>query len=386
MPSHEDHEGLHRRLRSALDGIDVPDVWDEASNPARPHLSGGRNVGAKRIGALAVGVVVSIFSVAALLQLSPMGGSEPTPKATEVTLSTSAMLKDLPEVRCTASAPAAVQPGALFNVSYTLENTSNESVKVSGFPPSYPLVVQAADGSSWNTADLMNHSWPYMPGESLSAGGSRVVEAKDLTRLYVQFPGPLSVTPTCEGQQLDPLRVEVSAAGGAAPSPDSAMSRAANATSGLFGQCMPQADRPTIGTIGPPPSSDLSAFVAWCSADVQTWDGFSVVTFVIVAPAGEGPSTVVPSGLAAFTHLPTPPGGSNGEVVVWRFVVPSEGKAMPVGSGVTVASTPSQGYERWFDVSSADWRDGGTSLCGGTGGGGGSGASATVVFFDDCGE
>ena len=84
MPSHEDHEGLDRRLRSALDGVDAPDVREEASSPARPHLSGGRNVGAKRIGALAVGVVVSIFSVAALLQLSPTGDSEPTPKATDV--------------------------------------------------------------------------------------------------------------------------------------------------------------------------------------------------------------------------------------------------------------------------------------------------------------
>jgi hypothetical protein len=297
------------------------------------------------------------------------------------TVSTSAMLKDLPGVRCTASASAVAQPGALLDVSYTLENTSDKPVKVTGFPPSYPMVVHAADGSAWDTADLMSHSWPYPRGESLPPGATRSIDAKDLTPLYVQFPGPFSVTPTCEGQQLDPLQIELGASA-ITPSPSNAISRAAGPTSGLFDRCVPEADQPAIGLIGPPPGSDLSPFEARCSADVETWNGFSVVTFIIVAPIDVGPITV-PPGLITPWELPSPVAHSNGEVVVWRFVVPGEGAAISVGSAARVESARSSGYERLFDVSSSGWHGDGASRCGGSGFDGGS-ASATVVFLDEC--
>jgi hypothetical protein len=193
------------------------------------------------------------------------------------------------------------------------------------------------------------------------------------------------VQPTCEGERLEWLRVEV-VAPGPTPSPADAIARAADATSGVFDRCLPEPGHTTKGTIGPPPGSDLSGFEARCSAAVRTWNGFAVVTFFIVAPAATGSGIVVPTVDDVMTRgLPPLPEGSNGQIVMWRIVVPSRGSALPVASASSTSSRRSRGFERSFDVSPSGWVDAGSSACGGSGFGEGSGGSATITFLDGCG-
>ena len=164
-----------------------------------------------------------------------------------------------------------------------------------------------------------------------------------------------------------------------------AIARAAGATSGLFERCMPEPGKTRIGTIGPPPGSDLSGFEARCSAAVRTWDGFAVVTFFVIAPSAVGSGIVVPTvDSVAARGLPPLPQGSNGEIVMWRFVVPSQGSAVPVASASSTSSARSDGFERSFDVSASGWKDASSSACGGSGFGVGSGGSATITFLDEC--
>jgi hypothetical protein len=144
-------------------------------------------------------------------------------------------------------------------------------------------------------------------------------------------------------------------------------------------------NEPVVGTIEPPPGTDLSGFAAACSADVATYDGFSVVTFKVMTP----PDVPIPDlgqGLDVFSSWPNFPRGSNRELIVWRFVVPSDGGALPVGSSTKTSShAAGDATEAWYEVTRSGWSDQGASRCGSQGGGGGSWNGATVVFLSACG-
>jgi hypothetical protein len=169
--------------------------------------------------------------------------------------------------------------------------------------------------------------------------------------------------------------------GGTAPSPDEAVTLAAAATSGLFDDCMPSPGASVVGTIAPPDDAAVEPMPVRCEVSVRAFSGFSVVTFLIMAPA-DATAIPVPEGILGFGEIQYPE-GPEGELVVWRFVA-TEGEALPVASTSSTRTQPADAYTIEYDVSPSGWSVGGSSRCGFEGMGGGAGESAHVTFFDAC--
>jgi hypothetical protein len=295
-------------------------------------------------------------------------------------VSVSRMLDRPDGVRCVASMPSVVEPGAQLGLTFELENTSSRPVTVSSFPPSYPVTVVDGRGTTWDTMDLMEHSWPAEIGKpKLLPGGSKTVRPG--VPLAVQFPGPITVRPTCAGERMPTLHVHVDATG-PSPPPAEAVARAAEATHGLLDECRPPADGSVLGTIRPPgDAGDVPPMEARCSAAVDREPGFTVVTFVITTPT-TAPAVSAPAGFVA--RLSPPSGRGDAETIVWRFVVTDV--ARPVASGMAARTTPNgDSMTTEFDIGSKGWSDGDASGCGGDEASiGGDGSSVTVVFLSPC--
>ena len=124
---------------------------------------------------------------------------------------------------------------------------------------------------------------------------------------------------------------------------------------------------------------------ARCSASVQGWDGFSVVTFEIAAPAGAATSAPPPDGMlgTGFMEDYLRP-GINGQVAVWRFVV-TNNTVSPVASVMTASTSPGQAHATAFDVSTSGWSKPASQACGGASGSvGGTGESLSILFTAAC--
>ncbi|MGZ4131427.1 MAG: hypothetical protein ACXVWF_00135 [Actinomycetota bacterium] len=376
MPERRD-ETLEDRLRAALDRLPAPDLWRDAAAPGRPErpLPPASSPG-RRIATAAFALVLFVGSMTFLLTRG--GTSTVTSSAPPAsTISVSKMLGKTLGIRCTASMPDVVQPGAPLDLGYTLENVTNAPVKVSLFPPSFPVRVRAGDGSTWDTADLMNHSWPMTLPTPLAPGATKTVAPQPLA---VQFAGPLTVTPTCAGEPLPALHAAVADLGPTPPAED-AVARAAASASGLFDACLPPPDGAVVGTIAPPGGGGVSLEDIRCSARIESDPGFAVVTFAITTPSA-APAPSIPQGLLSTVDVPSADG--NAETVVWRFVVTDSG-AYPVGSTTHAKTVPADAMDTSYDITSEGWSAGDTSSCGGEDiSWGGTGSSVTVVFFDAC--
>jgi hypothetical protein len=375
MPERPDP--LDGRLRAALDRVPAPDLWHDAAAPGRPErpLPPASSPG-RRIATAAFALVVFAGSVTFLLA----GRGQPpidVGLAPREPVSVSSMLEKTPGVRCTATMPSVVDPGAPLGLAYTLENVTDRPVDVSTFPPSFPVQVRAGDGSTWDTGDLMSHSWPMTLPIALPPGERKKVEPQSLT---VQFPGPLTVRPTCVGERMPDLRAAVANLG-PAPSAQDAVVQAAAAASGLFDACLPSPNGAVVGTIAPPGGAAVSLPDVRCSAQVTNDPGFVVVTFVATTPSTAPPPSI-PPGLLSTVDAPSAQG--NAETVVWRFVVTGSG-AYPVGSASHAKSVPADAMDTSYDITSKGWSSGDRSACGGEDvAWGGDGSSVTVVFFDAC--
>ena len=371
------------RLRAALDDVPAPDLWDAATDRERPErpLPSGPSPG-RRV-AIAAFALLIFAGATTFLLLAGGGGlgtvAAPTkrPTASAEPASVSMMLKETPGIRCTATIPSVVQPGEKLGPTYTLENVSDGTVKVSLVAYGFPVRVEAGNGATWDTADLMNHSWPPVLPTPLAAGASTTMESETLA---VQFPGPLTVAPTCAGERMPQLHVTV-ADPGATPTPDEAVTRAIGAASGLFDRCPPPANGSTVGTITPPDDPSLTLEDVRCSTEVATFPGFAVVTFVITTPSsGSEPS--VPLGILLPLDLPTKDG--NAETVAWRFVVTAT-DVSPVAGATHSRTVDADAMATAYEVSTTGWSTGGSSRCGGEGfSSGGDGSSAYVEFFNAC--
>jgi len=300
-----------------------------------------------------------------------------TPSGVGQVVSVSRTLTRTPGVTCTASMPSVVKPGAPLGLKFTLENRSSKTVNLPSFPPSYPFTITAGDGTKWDAASLMSHSWPAPGSEPLAAGATKTIDPQPVR---VQFPGPLTVRPTCDGERMRPLTIGVDGDGGSVPE-DGAVSRAAAATSGLLDDCSPLLGSSVVGTITPPKAvSGSPTMEARCAATVAGYQGFSVVTFAISMPA-DAPTPPTHEGFLTIVGLPTTQG--NAETIVWRFVV-TDSTVVPVASA-THTRTMGGGSEFGYDVSSKGWSHGDRSTCGGEGYGfGGDGSSVYVVFPEAC--
>jgi hypothetical protein len=326
-----------------------------------------------------------IVVIAAVALLSGCGADRPgstvssTTGSASETLTESVELDDTSGVWCTASISSTLEPAAAAGVRFTLENRSSSPQDVSTFPPAFPVKITDGEGTVWDTGDLMAHSWPMMPPVSLAPGGTTKVDPEGFR---VQFPGPLRVVPTCAGQAMDPFTVSV-AGGGPALDEEDAVRRAAEAGQGLLSGCtQPAVDGGSTYTVASPEEAG-GALEVRCAVGVGMYDGFSVVTFTLVAPSDaaipsipEGPLVGVPIA-----------GGAEGsaETIVWRFVVTTS-DAGPVASATASHTVPAgDRMAVSYDVSARGWTAGDRSRCGGESySTGGDGRTVNVVFLDTC--
>src|SRR5437867_4347189 len=110
MPESHD-PGLDERIKRALDRIEAPDLWTEASDSTRPSRSStappsrGRRV-------LVATVAFALFAVPVALLLGGDRSHAPSPadNPSSGTVTVSQILAKTPGVRCTASMPAVVEP------------------------------------------------------------------------------------------------------------------------------------------------------------------------------------------------------------------------------------------------------------------------------------
>ncbi len=357
-------------LRRVADGLGTTD-------PDIPAIERrGRRRRMRRYGLTAlVGFIVVVAVALPLYGLSGMGdGRSPGPTAERASVSMA--LAKTNGIECTASMPSVVQPGADLGLTMTLTNVSDGPVKVSLAELGYPVRVEAGDQTIWDTTELLSHSWPYIPPRTLDPGESK---APPLEPLAVQFPGSLTVVPTCAGERMPPLHAEVENLG-STPSPEDAVARAVGATSGLFDGCAPGPTRTVVGTVAPPDDPSLSLDVR-CAAHMTRAPGFVVVTLVMSTPSSEGPPPV-PPGMLVSPDLASDTG--NAETLAWRFVV-TPTNVWPVASATRTKTVGADAMDTEYEVSSKGWHDGGSSRCGGEGGSmGGNGTWVTISFYNVC--
>jgi hypothetical protein len=354
-------DDLDRRLRGALDRVPTSDVWGEATRPGRPEhpLPHGPSRGRRVViaGFAFLVFVVAVGSVAGRRN----GREEPSPP---IGRGPSTGLVMDGTLRCTASVDDHVIPGVPLPIRFTLTNVSSETQQVMEGTPSFTYTVESADGSTFDTSPdpgsrfgiKYNDPFPLAPGASWSP--------HDFLRLRVQSPGPLTITPRCMETPLAPIRVDLRAEG-AAPSAESAVASAVGSASGLFDGCLPAPNAaPVVGEIRPPKGSGVLPMPARCSARVQAYDGFDVVSFLIVAPPTAG-DVQIPDGIPTEQNvqLPTEP---TVDLIVWRFVVTAD-RTVSVYSFNRSKTQPSDATAPLWEVTGAGWNGPGGGICGSEG-------------------
>jgi hypothetical protein len=281
-------------------------------------------------------------------------------------------------LRCIVSVEDHVVPGAPLPITFTLTNVSSKTQQITEGTPSFTYTIDSADGSTFDTAPdpgslsgiKYNDPFPLAPGASWSP--------HDFLRLRVQSPGPLTITPRCMETPLPPIRVDVQAEG-VAPSAEAAVASAVGAASGLFDGCLPAPNEaPVIGEISPPKGSGVAPMPARCSARVEPYDGFDVVTFMIVAPPNAG-DVPLPDGIPTEQNVGFP-SDPTFLAVIWRFVV-TQDRAMSVYTFGDSRTQPTNAMAPLWLVSADGWNGPGGAICGSEGGGGGGGPHGPIVEF-----
>ncbi len=248
---------------------------------------------------------------------------------------------------CIASMKAEVQVGHALTVRFTLHNRSRHPVTVSLWVFSTGFVLDAPDGTRYDT-DAPFGSFigipPPLP-RKMPAGATWHLRAPTVP---VRWRGPLLITPKCLGAQLHPLRVQV---GGPWPSPgpSSAIGEVVAAAGHLFDHCLPQTPGvPVDGQINAPGNS-TPPMDARCSISVSSQGTFLVAQALVLIPTDlTGAQLYQPyeTFWPIDNPFPEPLSDSPYEAIAWEFVVTRE-RAIPVAAA-TMAATCG-------DVESLSW-------------------------------
>jgi hypothetical protein len=366
-------DDLDRRLRAALDRVPTTDVWGEATRPGRPdHRLPHRPSRGRRVVIAAFALLVFVVAVGSVA-VRRNGREELSPP---ISRGPSTGLVMDGTLRCMVSVEDHVVPGAPLPITFSLTNVSSETQQVMEGTPSFTYTIESADGLTFDTAPdpgslsgvKYNGPFPLAPGASWSP--------HDFLRLRVQSPGPLTITPRCMETTLAPIRVDVRAEG-AAPSAEAAVASAVGSASGLFDGCLPAPNEaPVVGAIRPPKGSLVAPMPARCSARVQTYDGFDIVTFLIVAPPSAG-DVQIPDGIPTEQNVQLPTGPTL-DLIVWRFVVTAD-RTVSVYSFHRSKTQSSDATAPEWEVTAAGWNGPGGGICGSEGVG--RGIDAPLVDF-----
>ena len=369
---------LDRKL-AALNEIEAPDLWGEASTPGRPSspLPPGPPRG-RRIAIASFALMV--FAGSAALVAFGRGGEGLPRGSSTPTVSTSGLVAG-GTLLCTVTSDGLVSPGQSLPLTFSVENVSDVAQDVSRQSGTFTYAIEGSDGSRYDTTEARALGGPFVEPEHLQPGREWSSPANGIP---IQFPGPLTITPSCLDTTLAPITVRVAGSGNA-PSAQGSVQRAAAAASGLFDRCMPPPDgTPVIGVVSPPSGSPRME--SRCSATFEAYPGFSVVTFLVVAPATAGEVHVnarIPQ--AGDIELPADPtNDATAEAILWRFVVTQDSAVSVYGVSVDRTHTRDVIAQDWY-VSSTGWEGPGGSRCGGSLYSGGGFEGVDVEFANVCG-
>jgi hypothetical protein len=282
-------------------------------------------------------------------------------------------------VRCTATVTTPVHVGGVLRVVFSVRNVSQQPVKVPLAHEDLWLVVEGADGTTYDTRRAAEATGslggPYIAPTTIRAGGT---ETRPFSYLRVRWSGPLRVTPGCEQAALPPIRVAVTTAG--RPSSASmAVADVVDASGHLLDHCRPQAIGVAVTGQITPPSGDAPPMQARCSMALEPRRGFSIAQVLVVTPPSlQGMHIQEPYEKLAWLAQ-----GRNAEAIAWEFVVTRDG-AISVDSFEVDATKPGNRMAPDWNWTGSDWQGPGGSRCGGFGGGGGGAAGPMVEFITVC--
>jgi hypothetical protein len=306
---------------------------------------------------------------------------EPGISRTTAIASSSRLILD-GRVRCTATVAPEVEVGRTLTVEFALRNVSRRPVKVQLWVFSSGLLLHAADGTTYDTSaplEALPGIPPPIPAK-LAPGATRNIGSQEVP---VRWPGPLRITPSCEGKTLPVLHVRVDPS--APPADDSAAIDDVVAAAGhLLDRCRPQTPGvPVDGRIDPP-GGDAAPLEAQCSVSLESEGSFSVAQVLVVTPPSlpgvqifQPYETLWPVG--RFVPLPSSPPY---EAIAWEFVVTSYGAA-PVAASTLYSTKDSSRTVTSWEWNGTGWRGGGSGSCGGTGFASG-GTGPFIAFISAC--
>jgi hypothetical protein len=330
---------------------------------------------------LAVAVGLGLFAWAGGQRASAARVPEPGISATTAIESSSRLILG-GRVRCTATVESEVQVGRAVSVRFALRNISKRPVKVQLWVFSTGLVVNAADGTTYDTGGPYEGLTipPPGPPRKIAPGASRNLSPATIS---VRWTGPLRITPDCEGKTLPVLGVRVATPG--PPSDDSAAVDGVVAAAGhLLDKCRPRTPGiPVYGQIDPP-SGNAPPLDAQCSVSIDSEGSFSVAQVLVVTPPDlpgvqifQPYETLWPTG--RFVPLASSPPY---EAIAWEFVVTSDG-ATPVAAATLFSAKDSSQTVTFWEWDGTGWQGGGSGSCGGTGFAAG-GTGPFVAFISVC--
>ncbi len=285
-------------------------------------------------------------------------------------------------VRCTATVTPQVDVGHTVNVTFTLHNISKHAVTVRLWVFSAGFTLNAADGTTYNTAALYE-AFPGIPppsprkmrrGATLHLPGQRVT---------VRWTGPLQITPACLGKPLPVLHVGVSVPW-PRPVESAAVGQVVAAAGHLLDHCRPQTPGvPVDGQIYPP-SGNAPPMDAQCSVSLS-WDGdlLQAQVLVLVPPDLSGVEVFQPYEtlwpISNFLPLAASPPY---EAIAWEFVV-TRYRAIPVAASTLDATTSSSGTAPGWAWNGTGFASAGNTSCGFTEFSGG-GTGPALDFISAC--
>jgi len=310
---------LRSRLRG-LDSLEAPDLWERATrlDPRGPDPEPASNPASRRL--LAGFVALAVFLAAGAFAWSafrPDRTPEVIPASPTSTLTSSAVLAD-GTIRCTAVFDTGtVDPGSQVGVTFHETNISGAPVDVAiGENGAAGWLLISSGGQQVSDTSLAHSGvgGPPPTQKSLAAGDSVSIEARDTPILW---PGPLEVTPVCEGQTMPPVTLDT-ATTQAPGSPAEAVDMAVADTGGFFTNCPPKADG--SWSQGSVPVGGGSTLDTRCGAWVQENPVFDLVVLAAVAPsnAPELDLSTLPAAIQAVPMGVVPKGMG---VRWWVYVV-----------------------------------------------------------------
>jgi len=274
--------------------------------------------------------------------------------------------------------------GHAVTVRFTLHNRSRRPVKVYLGVFSTWLLLDAADGTRYDTRAPLE-ALPGIPPPIARRIRSGATVHLGPVAVPVRWNGPLLITPGCLGTKLHTLRVQV-AGPWPSPHPSAAVGEVVAAAGHLLDNCLPQAPGvPVDGQIDPP-SGNAQPMDAQCSISISSEGTFLVAQVLVLIPPDLSGVQIyqpyetlwpidkpVPAPLAS-----TPPY----EAIAWEFVVTRDG-AIPVAASTISATSSSGKTVPFFDWNGKGWQQDGTSTCGGESFAGG-GTGPEIEFIAAC--